>query len=272
MTIAARAVRSPIRSAIYHPQLGEWSTLVDEARALDLVIWLDPQEFASLYQDSAATTAVTAAGDPVGYIRDRSGNGRHATQGTDAARPTYQVDSAGRAYLSFDGSGDGLVTAAIDLSAGDAITVVAAVRKLSDAAQGIVIESSATIVSNTGTFSMGAPAAAGALYGFRSKGSTLVSIQAGTYTAPITNVVTGIADISADSVLLRVDGTQVQSSANDQGTGNYGNHAFYIGSRGGSGTYFSGRIYQLLVKAGVASADELRIMERLAALRCGVAL
>jgi len=51
----------------------------------------DPSDLSSMFQDSAGTTLVTAAGQPVGRINDLSGNGNHATQATAAARPTYQI-------------------------------------------------------------------------------------------------------------------------------------------------------------------------------------
>jgi hypothetical protein len=50
--------------------------------------------------------AVTAS-DPVGYWRDRSGNGRHATQSTAASRPVVGSQN-GRKALTFDGSNDNL--------------------------------------------------------------------------------------------------------------------------------------------------------------------
>jgi len=53
--------------------------------------WYGPSDLSTLFQDSAGTTPVTTAGQPVGRMLDNSGNGNHATQATAAARPTYQV-------------------------------------------------------------------------------------------------------------------------------------------------------------------------------------
>ena len=63
----------------------------------------------TLFQDSAGTTPVTVAGQPVGLMLDKSGNGNHATQATAAKRPTYTTGS-GLAWLAFDGVDDELVT------------------------------------------------------------------------------------------------------------------------------------------------------------------
>ena len=50
-----------------------------------------PSDLSTLFQDSAGTTPVTTAGQPVGLMLDNSGNDNHATQATAAARPTYQT-------------------------------------------------------------------------------------------------------------------------------------------------------------------------------------
>jgi len=56
--------------------------------------WYDPSDLSTLFQDSAGTTPVTTAGQPVGLMLDNSGNGNHAVQATAAARPTYQTSPA----------------------------------------------------------------------------------------------------------------------------------------------------------------------------------
>jgi len=56
--------------------------------------WYGPSDLSTLFQDSAGTTPVTTAGQPVGLMLDNSGNANHATQATAAARPTYQTGPA----------------------------------------------------------------------------------------------------------------------------------------------------------------------------------
>lgn len=48
---------------------------------------LSARDNATLFQDSAGTTAVTAVEQPVGRILDKSGRGNHATQATTTKRP-----------------------------------------------------------------------------------------------------------------------------------------------------------------------------------------
>ena len=49
--------------------------------------WLRLADLSTIFQDSARTTPVTALGQPVGGITDKSGSGAHATQATSAKRP-----------------------------------------------------------------------------------------------------------------------------------------------------------------------------------------
>jgi hypothetical protein len=60
-------------------------------------------EISSLYQDAARTTLVSAAGDPIGSASDLSGNSKHLSQATAAARPVWQPS-----YGAFDGTDDWL--------------------------------------------------------------------------------------------------------------------------------------------------------------------
>jgi hypothetical protein len=67
--------------------------------------WYDPSDLSTLWQDSARTTPVTADGDPVGCIDDKSGNGFHLTQATSGKRPLYRT-SGGLHWLVNDGIDD----------------------------------------------------------------------------------------------------------------------------------------------------------------------
>jgi hypothetical protein len=67
----------------------------------------DPSDLSTLWQDSARTTPVTADGDPVGCIDDKSGNGNHLKQATSGKRPLYKT-SGGLHWLLFDGVDDAI--------------------------------------------------------------------------------------------------------------------------------------------------------------------
>lgn len=72
-------------------------------------VWYDPSDKSTLFQDVAGTIAVTKDGDPVALMRDKSGNGNHATQSLSASRPLYRTDGILH-WLSFDGVDDYLET------------------------------------------------------------------------------------------------------------------------------------------------------------------
>ena len=133
----------------------------------------------------------------------------------------------------------------------DKVQVFAGVRKLSDAAIGAVIETSINSNSNNGTLWLLAPGSPGtSMYSFRSKGTAAADTNVTGYAAPITNVVTGLGDISGDVSTVRVNGTQVGQSATDQGTGNYLAYPLYIGRRGGTTLPFNGQMYGLITRFG----------------------
>lgn len=67
--------------------------------------WYDPSDLTTLFQDAAGTIPVTAAGQPVRRMNDKSGNGFHAIAPSDAARPILGQSGADY-YLDPDGVND----------------------------------------------------------------------------------------------------------------------------------------------------------------------
>jgi hypothetical protein len=70
-------------------------------------VFFDPNDAASVWQDSAGTVA-GVVGQPVGRLSDKSGNGNHATQATAGARPLLKADPSGKRYVIGDGVDDWL--------------------------------------------------------------------------------------------------------------------------------------------------------------------
>lgn len=190
-------------------------------------------------------------------------------------QPSYQriaaatdYDTVGfKPYLRFDGSDDSLATNSIDFTATDKCTIGAGVRKLSDAAVGMLLELSANLSSNTGAFHLYPITST---YLLVSKG-TIASTKTSPadYAPPITNVVTGIGNISGDIVGMRINQTALSNVTTDQGTGNYGNYPLYIGRRGGSALPFNGRLYQLIVRGAQSTDAEISNMEQFINLKTG---
>ena len=74
---------------------------------------------------------------------------------------------------------------------------------------------------------------------------------------------TGIGDISGDSAILRINGTQVATSTTDQGTGNYGNLPAYFFHRNTSPATlrFNGNEYGNIAVGKLLTADQLTALE-----------
>jgi hypothetical protein len=233
--------------------------------------WYDPSDLTTLWQDTAGTVPVTAPGDTVALIRDKSGRGNDATQSITTARPTYRVDAGGRGYLEFDGTDDCLSTSSINFTATNKMTVFAGLRKINDAVTGVVCELSVNSATNSGAFNILAPNLTFS-YSALTRGTSTAQVTTTGFAAPITNVVASLSDIAAPNVLLRVDGAQRAQSTNTQGTGNYGNYPLFIGRRNGVSLSFSGWLYGLIVRGAATDAATIGQTETWLAARTGVTL
>jgi hypothetical protein len=77
-----------------------------------LALWLDASDAGTLFQDDAGTTPAVANDAVVGRWADKSGNARHATQGTTADKPLLKLaQQNGKSALQFDSTSDYLDTA-----------------------------------------------------------------------------------------------------------------------------------------------------------------
>lgn len=233
-------------------------------------VWYDPSDLSTMFTDTAGTTPATV-GDPVARINDKSGNDIHATQATTAKRPILRQTPTGEYYLEFDGVDDTLTATNIDFSGTDKMSVFAGIRKVTDAANGILLELGD--VAPEGSFTLAAPPGDLTGYFWRTRGSASpVSIDTATPAAPVTNVLTGTGDIGADEMELRIDGLPAGVSSSDQGAGNFGSYPLYIGSRQGFSLEFNGHLYGLIIRGASSAATEINNTEAYLAAKTGVTL
>lgn len=234
-------------------------------------VWYDPSDLTTVFQDSAGTVP-GAVDQPVGMIKDKSGNGKHATQSVAANRPILRKSGA-YYYLEFDGTNDFLVTSSINFSGTDKVGIWAGVHKTNDTAYKTIVELSAAPTSTIGTFGLGASS----LNGDASRrtwtsllsGSAVNNIGgASIYAAAITSVLTAQFDISqstaANESKLYVNDTLTTQTFNlaDAGTGNFSNNPLYIGMRGGTLAPLAGRLYGLIIRAGLTDQKTLSFMTK----------
>lgn len=221
--------------------------------------WWDPSDITTLFQDSAGTTPVTASGQPVGRMLDKSGRGNHLVQTTAGSRPTY-TEAAGLRFLAFDGVDDFLVSGAnVPFTATDEVTTVVAMRKLSDATINIVAELSASFISNAGAFLVATPGAPlTATYLFSAFGTAQgLAESPSIYAAPHSAITIGQAKISTDLCQVRINGSAFTTTALDMGTGNFGSYLLYVGRRGGLLLPFGGNLYGMIMIGRVLTLPEV---------------
>jgi len=169
-------------------------------------------------------------------------------------------------YLKFDGVDDSLSTNSISFTSTDKMSVFAGVRKLSDAAVGIITELSANLNSNAGTFYLVSPGNANQPdYVSSSRGTAAAAAnQASTatsYASPITNVISTTHDIAGDLTTLRVNQVAATNATGDKGTGNFGNYPLFIGRRNNASLPFNGQLYSMVIVGKAVTAGELSSTE-----------
>lgn len=235
-------------------------------------LWLDPRDKSTLQQDAAGATPVTAAGDPIGRIMDKSGAANHATQTTAASRPLWQTT-----YAGFDGTDDSWTTASINFTSTDKVSVIAGVRKLSDAALGVIAELGSVLP--VGSFLVSAPFGASATYGTSARGLSagFGGPSAASFAAPNTAVLTDQYDLAggtgAGQVAFppRING--VPSGAGPVAAaagGTFGNYPLFVGRRTNSSLPFNGNLYGLIIIGRLLTAPELTLCEQYMAQQAGV--
>lgn len=224
-------------------------------------VWYDLSNVATLQQDSAGTIPVAAAGDPIGRVMDISGANNHAVQATAASRPLWQTT-----FAAFDGVNDSWATPNINFSSTDKLTVVVGMRKLSDAAVGMLMEFGSS-VALAGAFNMRAPRGVFPTCDVTASanGSTFAVDILTTSAAPNTAVLTTSINLGAASgaeIISWVNGVVQATSTGDAGTGPFGTLPLNIGRRNNLSTPFNGNVYGLIIIGRLVSTAERQMLEQ----------
>lgn len=138
----------------------------------------DPNDLSTMYQDAAGTVPVTAVGQAVGLIRDKSGRNNHAYQETSSSRPILRKNAVtGANYLEFDGVDDNLTLDPISLPIPFSHVMALEDRKLYGT-QALFSAGSSGYLMFTGDSGLGVQQNAGnpAMYTLRSKKEVITHI------------------------------------------------------------------------------------------------
>ena len=215
---------------------------------------------------SGVHAQATATSDPVGYWRDRSGNGRHATQATAGSRPTISATAQNsKRTLAFDGSNDVLLgTGSQALKTG--MTVIGAYFTGS--------------VNYSSLFCVGENAAGKRWVSGSSAGATVGldwytnATNVAASAANRTGITSFTFNPTANAVGIRMNGTQVLSQASlSPALAAYASDTFVVaGVPGLNEQFLAGRIFELAVYNRVLSAAECRRVERAMGTKWGITL
>lgn len=238
----------------------------------------------TLYQDAAGTIPVTAAGQPVGLMQDKSGRNNHASQTVSASRPILQRNATtGAYYLAFDGADDFLQTNNIDFTATDKMSLFAGQKTNVPSSLGSLVETGSNYSSPTGGFSLYAPSGSTIVGSVPTVGGG-ISGGGGIFAfGPIlvnnfTSTISLRADLSKalknDQARLRVNGeSKVPTASSTVVAGSkFSNVPVYIGRRGGGTLPFSGHIYSLIGIGRLTTDSETIALEKYIAKNTGVTL
>jgi hypothetical protein len=231
-------------------------------------VWLDPSDFSTMFQDSAGTTPVTAVGQPVGKINDKSGRGNHATQATAGSRPLLQQDGNGCYYLAFDGVDDYMTLpdscmSNLQTSNQPFAMFAGARRETGGTFMSLFIAADNTDATAGNNDSVG--------LNFNNATSQIQAnirdytgafsdkpVTGGTYGFPSTCVATWVRSSSTGYVAVnQVAGTAADQTQPAIGLVLYTVGALRRGSAATLGSYLNGRLYSLIVRVASSTGTEI---------------
>jgi len=231
--------------------------------------WYDPSDITTLFQDVAGTIPVTATGQAVARINDKSGNNAHATQSDPTKRPTY-YNYPGTAYsaLRFDGVDDFMVTGSLNFTGTNKVTATTGFHLIppGTGSSRIMIEFG-TGVSNGSFYITAKNNMRDHSIGARGTASLYVTFP---NNDPQHDVITGLYDLSQSDRTLglipRMTGYLATSlayigTATGSTASMFGNLPLYIGARAGTSFFFTGNFYGAVIRGATSTQPEITLAE-----------
>jgi hypothetical protein len=178
------------------------------------------------------------------------------------------IVTEGNYNVTFDGVNDQLVTPPINFTATDKMTVGIGLNVIGSASAAVALELGADVNSINGSFLIGAPSSI-TDHSLYLRGTTTIRAAVNNITDG-DDIILGLFDISQatkETELIprlnrvQITGANITWTGTDAGTGNFGNLPLYIGARSGLGNPYNGKIYQIIVRGGAATSDQVRNLE-----------
>lgn len=227
----------------------------------------DPSDLSTLFQDAAGTIPVTAIGQIVALMLDKSGNGYHATQSITAYRPALMQDIYGYYYLAFDGIDDYMSLGDVFDVGTDGISIIAAATVLGGTKFPIAGKSESTVAPGRYFLGVEPDFFAYAVEGFLESAIAYTPVAGNptVYTMTLSAGATHRLSLSVNGVLIGDVPTGLPEVSNT-------NFEFLIGAYPINYGFLNGRIHGLIVTAKALSAAQTRICERYLGRKAGVLL
>lgn len=207
--------------------------------------WWSPSAISTLTRDTAGSTPVTADGQGIGRIADRSGNARHLTQATAGNQHVFRTDGTHN-WLDATSAKKSLLAATATLSG--SFCIAWASRKTAAGSNGVIVGSNAVMTSFLSDASYPNLTTIECHLG-------LVSVDIGSTGA--TSVAlsdhTGIVNVNAGAVSFYVNGTAAGSVTPSGTIG-----PAFDGLCSFSSTYaYAGRIYDVVIFRAALSVGDI---------------
>jgi hypothetical protein len=245
--------------------------------------WYDASDLSTLFQDTAGTTPVTAHGQSVGKMLDKSGNGAHLV--FSATKPTLSI-SLGLYSLAMNVTQG--VSGNLDMSAHSVLTVCAGLRKGSDSVpngEACPLAFGEALSGIGRGFEFAAPdwySATGSK-GFlvqltTAAGPVFASRYVSSLQAPITKVLTATLDRTQATVgaqlTFRINAVaQTGTTAGTAVSGTFTSSPVILGARDAAGNIgFVGNFYAALCRGGSNTGTDISNMENWVGAKTGLAL
>lgn len=263
------------RRALAMGVIGGATALTDPSTLSGLGLWIDANDPATLFQDSAGTTPAAADGDPVGRAGRVATN--LATQTTTSNKPSLKLNILnGKPVIRF-GEDDFLSLANLALLKNiGSVQVFAVLKYPDDTASRVAFMYSTTTesVARSNLFIVGTPAKF-TMGGRRLDADSFQAVASTVFNANY-NIQTAHWDYVNSDAYLYLNGAQIATSTAFQTDGNTSNTNSlegYVGRTGGpTPLSFAGDLAELLLYTPALSAPNVARIHQYLATKWGITL